>query len=65
VFIQKKGINVKTSIMLYHLYGTDTNQNHIKIPPHLWLPSRTQTTANAGKDVGEKELSYTAGGNVK
>jgi hypothetical protein len=29
-----------------------------------WLSSRTQTTTNVGKDVGEKELSYTAGGNV-
>jgi hypothetical protein len=29
-----------------------------------WLPSRTQTTANAGKDIGIKELSYTASGNI-
>jgi hypothetical protein len=28
-----------------------------------WLPSGTQTT-NIGKDVGGKEPSYTAGGNV-
>jgi hypothetical protein len=29
-----------------------------------WLPSRTQTTTNVGEDVGKKEPSYTAGGNV-
>jgi hypothetical protein len=28
------------------------------------LPSRTQTTTNVGKDVGKKEPSYNAGGNV-
>jgi hypothetical protein len=43
----------------------NANWNHIKSPPHLleWLPSNTKTT-NVGKDVGEKEPSYTAGGNV-
>jgi hypothetical protein len=29
-----------------------------------WLPSRTQTTTNVDEDVGKKEPSYTAGGNV-
>jgi hypothetical protein len=29
-----------------------------------WSPSRTQTTTNVGKDVGKKEPSYTADGNV-
>jgi hypothetical protein len=29
-----------------------------------WLSSRTQTRTNAGKDVGKKEPSYTAGCNV-
>jgi hypothetical protein len=29
-----------------------------------WLPSRTQTATNVGKDVGKKEPSYTAGKNV-
>jgi hypothetical protein len=28
------------------------------------LPSRTQTTTNVGEDVGKKEPSYTAGGDV-
>jgi hypothetical protein len=28
------------------------------------LSSRTQTTTNVGEDVGEKQPSYTAGGNV-
>jgi hypothetical protein len=28
------------------------------------LPSRKKTTTNVGQDVGEKEPSYTAGGNV-
>jgi hypothetical protein len=32
---------------------------------HLTLPSRTQTTTNVGKDVGEKEPSYTAGGRTQ
>jgi hypothetical protein len=29
-----------------------------------WLLSRTQTTTNVGDDVGKKEPSYTAGGNI-
>jgi hypothetical protein len=29
-----------------------------------WLSSRTQTTANIGKEMGKKETSYTAGRNV-
>jgi hypothetical protein len=29
-----------------------------------WLPSRTQTTTNSGKDAGKKEPSYTNGVNV-
>jgi hypothetical protein len=29
-----------------------------------WLPSKTKTTTNVGKDVGKKEPSYTDGGNV-
>jgi hypothetical protein len=29
-----------------------------------WLSSRTLSTTNAGMDVGKKEPSYTAGGNV-
>jgi hypothetical protein len=28
------------------------------------LLSRTQTTTNVGEDVGKKEPSFTAGGNV-
>jgi hypothetical protein len=35
------------------------------LPLLEWLPSRTQTTTNAGKEVEKKELSYTADGNVK
>jgi hypothetical protein len=34
------------------------------LTPVKWLPSRTQTTTNVGEDVGTKEPSYTAGGNV-
>jgi hypothetical protein len=30
-----------------------------------WLPSRTLATTNVGEDVGKKESSYTAGGNIK
>jgi hypothetical protein len=29
-----------------------------------WLSLRTQTTANVSEDVGKKESSYIAGGNV-
>jgi hypothetical protein len=29
-----------------------------------WLSSRTLPTTNVGEDVGKKEPSYTAGGNV-
>jgi hypothetical protein len=29
-----------------------------------WLSLRTQTTTKVGNDVGEKDPSYTAGGNV-
>jgi hypothetical protein len=29
-----------------------------------WLPSRTLETTNVGEDVGKKEPSYIAGGNV-
>jgi hypothetical protein len=29
-----------------------------------WLPSRTQTTTNAGKDVGKKEPSHIVGEDV-
>jgi hypothetical protein len=29
-----------------------------------WLASRTPPTAYVGKDMGKKEPSYTAGGNV-
>jgi hypothetical protein len=48
-------------------YKGNANQNHIKIPSHVWLewlPSLTQTTTNVGKDVGEKVPSYTVGWNV-
>ena len=30
-----------------------------------WPKSRTLKTPNAGKDVGQQELSYIAGGNAK
>jgi hypothetical protein len=44
----------------------NANQNHTKIPLHSLklLPSTTQTTTNVGEDAGEKEPSYTVGGNV-
>jgi hypothetical protein len=29
------------------------------------IPSRTHTTTNVGEDAGNKEHSYTAGGNVQ
>jgi hypothetical protein len=49
------------------------NQNHTKIPSHSssnhhlmirMLPSKTPLTTNAREDLGKKELSYTASGNV-
>jgi hypothetical protein len=44
----------------------NANQNHTKIPPLVleWLASRTPPPTNVGEDVGQKEPSYTAGGNV-
>jgi hypothetical protein len=39
------------------------NANQNQDSTSLLLESRTQTT-NAGKDVGKKETSYTAGGNA-
>jgi hypothetical protein len=42
----------------------NANQNHVKNLPHsCQLPSRTQTT-NVGEDVGKKEPSHTADGNL-
>jgi hypothetical protein len=32
--------------------------------PLEWLPSRTQIITNVDEDVGKKEPSYNAGGNV-
>jgi hypothetical protein len=37
---------------------------HLTIKNVRWLPSRTQTITNVGLGVGEKEPSYTVGGNV-
>jgi hypothetical protein len=47
-------------------YKENANPNHTKILPLLveWLSSRTPPSTNVGKDVGKKEPSYTAGGNV-
>jgi hypothetical protein len=45
----------------------NANQNDIEILPPLyskWLSSITQTTTNAGENVGGKEHFYTVGGNV-
>jgi hypothetical protein len=36
----------------------------LHLTPAEWLPSRTETTTNVSKDVGEKEPSYTTNGNV-
>jgi hypothetical protein len=44
------------------------NQNYTKTPSTSLfselLPSRIPPKPNVGKDVGEKEASYTAGGDV-
>jgi hypothetical protein len=40
----------------------NANQNHIKIPVRNVIIKNTMT--NSGEDVGEKEPSYTTGGNV-
>jgi hypothetical protein len=43
----------------------NANQNHTKIPfPLEQLSSKTPPTTNVGQDVGKKEPSHTAGGNV-
>jgi hypothetical protein len=44
----------------------NSNQNHTDSTSLLLeqLPSRTLTTTNVGEDVGKKEPSHTAGGNV-
>jgi hypothetical protein len=44
----------------------NVNQDYTKIPshPHL-MASRKQTTTNPGEDMGEKEPSYAADGNIK
>jgi hypothetical protein len=42
------------------------HQNHTDSTSPLLelLPSRTPRTTNGGKDAGEKEPSYTVGGNI-
>jgi hypothetical protein len=50
-FLAIKEMQIKT-MLRFHL-------THSRRPP-----SRTQTTANVGTDVGKKELSYTADGNI-
>ena len=53
---------------LHHMSsGKCKLEQQLDITTHLleWQKSKTLTTANAGKDVVQQELSFTAGGNAK
>ena len=51
----------------YHMALGNYKLKHWTTCTHLleWLKSKTQQTANAGEDVEQQELSFTAGANAK
>jgi hypothetical protein len=58
----------KTHEKLFTIPGHkgNTNQNHTKIPLHSFriVSIKIPPTTNVGEDMGKKEPSHTAGGNV-